>query len=141
MAVDAAKLKGLSRRGLGAPPREGMPELAGEGARDHAEQPVIAEPTRDVAPPKPSLPAIAVPAAGEPRAIVDGRTLRRSGRTVQLGTRVTQEFAVDLRADAAAANLLIVEILEEAVAARRRLLALARPGETLNQVVDRLASR
>ncbi|MFC0389152.1 hypothetical protein [Muricoccus vinaceus] len=72
---------------------------------------------------------------------MDGRTLRKSGRTVQLGTRVTERFAVDLRADAAASNLLIVEILEEAVAARRRLLALAKPGETLDQIVERLASR
>lgn len=140
MAVDAAKLKGLSRRGLGAPPREGMPELAGEGARQ-AEQSAVAQRTVDVAPLRQSSPPMQAPPAAEPRVIVDGRTLRRSGRTVQLGTRVTENFAVDLRADAAASNLLIVEVLEEAVAARRRLLALAKPGETLDQVVSRLASR
>lgn len=141
MAVDAGKLKGLARRGLGAPPRDGMPELVGEGAPPAAEQPAAAVPALDVVPPKPSSPPTEVTTAAEPRVIVDGRTLRKSGRTVQLGTRVTEQFAVDLRADAAASNLLIVEILEEAVAARRRLLALAKPGETLDQIVQQLASQ
>jgi hypothetical protein len=58
---------------------------------------------------------------------------------VQLGTRVTEQFAIDLRTDAEADGLMIVEVLEEAVSARRRLRALARPGESLDDVINRLA--
>lgn len=127
MAVEVGKLRGLARRGLGTPPKDAMPEVTGEGAA-----PLVAD-----APPA----APALPPQAETRTIVDGRTLRRSGRTVQLGTRVTEQFAIDLRADAAASNLLIVEVLEEAVEARRRLLALASPGETVEQVLRRLAAK
>jgi hypothetical protein len=46
---------------------------------------------------------------------IDGRTLRRSGRTVQLSTRVSHDFDNRLRRLAAERNLLIVEILELAL--------------------------
>lgn len=48
---------------------------------------------------------------------VDGRSLRRSGRTVQLATRVTPEFDRELRATADREGILIVELLERALQA------------------------
>jgi hypothetical protein len=142
MAIDAAKLKSLgSRRTLGTPPRDALPEITGEPAQD---TPPAAPPSAAPAPvaatiaPSPPQPVPEPPPPAHPRTIVDGRTLRKTGRTVQLGTRVTEQFAIDLRTDAEADGLMIVEVLEEAVAARRRLRALARPGESLDEVVDRL---
>ena len=142
MAIDAARLKSLgSRRTLGIPPRDALPEITGEPAQD---TPPAAPPSAAPAPvaatiaPSPPQPVPEPPPPAYPRTIVDGRTLRKTGRTVQLGTRVTEQFAIDLRTDAEADGLMIVEVLEEAVAARRRLRALARPGESLDEVVDRL---
>ena len=144
MAIDAAKLKSLgSRRTLGTPPRDALPEITGEPAQD---TPPAAPPSAAPAPvaatiaPSPPQPVPEPPPPAYPRTIVDGRTLRKTGRTVQLGTRVTEQFAIDLRTDAEADGLMIVEVLEEAVAARRRLRALARPGESLDDVVDRLTN-
>lgn len=140
MAIDAVKLKGLSpRKGLGAPPTDVMPEVVGA--------PLVApaSPAERVSPPQSAAPEPVperdTPAQSERRGIVDGRRLRRTGRTLQFGTRVTEQFAVDIRTDAEAAGMLIVEVLEEAVSARRRLLALARPGETLEGVIERLSAR
>lgn len=48
---------------------------------------------------------------------VDGRSLRRSGRTVQFATRVTPEFDRELRATADREGILIVELLERALQA------------------------
>ena len=148
MALDAAKLRSLgSRRTLGTPPRDAMPEITGENVQAApAVSPPAAAPVPTVTslpppPPSPSQPAREEPPSLQSRTIVDGRTLRKTGRTVQFGTRVTEQFAIDLRTDAEADGLLIVEILEEAVAARRRLRTLARPGESLNDVISRLTAR
>jgi hypothetical protein len=143
MAIDAAKLKSLgSRRTLGTPPRDAMPEITGEPAQytPPATSPP-ATPASAIATivPPPPQPVPEAPQPTRPRTIVDGRTLRKTGRTVQLGTRVTEHFAIDLRTDAEADGLMIVEILEEAVAVRRRLRALARPGESLEDIINRLA--
>jgi hypothetical protein len=46
---------------------------------------------------------------------LDGRSLRRSGRTVQFATRVTPEFDSRIRNLADTRKMLIVEILEEAL--------------------------
>jgi hypothetical protein len=144
MAIDAAKLKSLgSRRTLGIPPRDAMPEITGEPAQDTptaAPSPAAPAPVAATITPPPLQPVPEAPPPARPRTIVDGRTLRKTGRTVQLGTRVTEQFAIDLRSDAEADGLMIVEVLEEAVAARRRLRTLARPGESLDDVINRLAS-
>ncbi len=152
MAIDAAKLRSLgSRRTLGSPPRDAIPEITGEAAQDTSPvtpppaAPLPAVPASVAAslPPQPPTPARSAPEApppARPRTVVDGRTLRKTGRTVQLGTRVTEQFAIDLRTDAEADGLMIVEVLEEAVSARRRLRALARPGESLDDVINRLAA-
>jgi len=144
MALDAAKLRSLgSRRTLGTPPRDAMPEITGEAVQA---DPDVSSPVAAPVPTVTSLPPPPQSAQEEPplvqsRTIVDGRTLRKTGRTVQFGTRVTEQFAIDLRTDAEADGLMIVEVLEEAVAARRRLRTLARPGESLSDVISRLTAR
>ncbi|MGA7619995.1 hypothetical protein [Candidatus Binatus sp.] len=45
----------------------------------------------------------------------DGRSLRRSGRTLQFATRVSPEFDARLRHIAERDNLLLVEIMEKAL--------------------------
>lgn len=89
--VDVSKIK---TKRLGAPPApdEASPNLE---APEHA-------------------PAAPTPAA-TPRVRVDGRSLRRTHRTVQFATRVSAEFDDRIRAIALRDNLLLVEILEKAL--------------------------
>ncbi len=65
-----------------------------------------APPPLDVAPQNLRAPEIA------PSVAVDGRSLRATGRTKQLATRVREEFYDDLRLYAAKHHLKIVEVLE-----------------------------
>jgi hypothetical protein len=88
--VDVSKLK---RRNLPAPP-------APEEASLNLEAPEHAP---------------AQPVAATPSARVDGRTLRRSHRTIQFATRVSPEFDERIRAIAQRDHLLLVEILEKAL--------------------------
>jgi len=61
-------------------------------------------------------PPIPEPAPDVPPArIVDGRSLRRTGRTVMFGTRVTPEFDNQLRRIAMEQGLTLVEVLERAL--------------------------
>jgi hypothetical protein len=46
---------------------------------------------------------------------MDGRTMRRSGRTVQFATRVSPEFDERIRQIAMREGLLLVEVLERAL--------------------------
>ncbi len=107
--ADASKLKGLRRSGLGAPP---PPE---EGRTDLAPEPLLAAPP--VAEPAPAAARpphrtdAAPPAAGR----MDGRTMRRSGRTVQFATRVSPEFDQRIRRIAMRDGMLLVEVLERAL--------------------------
>ena len=48
---------------------------------------------------------------------IDGRSLRRTNRTIQFATRVTPEFDSRLRQIAARDGLLLVEVLERALEA------------------------
>ncbi len=48
---------------------------------------------------------------------IDGRSLRRTNRTIQFATRVTPEFDTRLRQIAARDGLLLVELLERALEA------------------------
>jgi len=88
--VDMSKLK---RRSLPPPPKpdEASPNL---GAPEHA--PVV-------------------PASFTSR--IDGRSARRSNRTVQFATRVTAEFDNRIRAIATRDGLLLVEVMEQALEA------------------------
>lgn len=53
-------------------------------------------------------------AASQPGRI-DGRTMRRSGRTVQFATRVSPEFDERIRQIAMREGMLLVEVLERAL--------------------------
>jgi hypothetical protein len=87
--VDVSKLK---RRNLPAPP-------APEEASMNLEAP-------EHAPARPVVP---------PNVRIDGRSLRRSHRTIQFATRVSPEFDERIRAIAQRDGLLLVEVLEKAL--------------------------
>lgn len=109
--ADLSKLK--RRSTLGAPP-----PLA--EASSNLDAPEIAAP-----PPPPPLPVpsaapvapVALPLIGEGKRPRDGRTARRTGRTVQFATRVTPDFDERFRAIAERDGLLHVELLERSLAA------------------------
>lgn len=111
--ADASKLKSLRRSGLGTPPppEEARTDLA-------PKSPVVSPSLGELAP------ALAVSggrsppqieAASHPVSRMDGRTMRRSGRTVQFATRVSPEFDERIRQIAMRDGLLLVEVLERAL--------------------------
>ena len=117
--ADLSKLRPRSRLGSPPPLTEASPNL---------EAPEIA-PSPDIAPrPAPAPRAAAAPAprreparasgAGEgaPRRR-DGRSARRTGRTVQFATRVSPEFDDRVREIAEREGILLVEVLERALEA------------------------
>jgi hypothetical protein len=106
--ADLTKLK--RRSSLGAPPplAEASPNL-------EAPETAPVPPVRRIA----VVPAPALRAGeGVPRR--DGRSARRSGRTLQFATRVSPEFDNRLRATAERDGKLLVEVLEEALEAYER---------------------
>jgi hypothetical protein len=118
--ADASRLKSMRRQGLGAPPppEEARTDLAlapeppapppHPAPEGQAAAPVRMEARQATAPPPPR--------AGR----IDGRTLRRSGRTVQFATRVSPEFDERVRRIAMRDGLLLVEVLEKALDAYER---------------------
>lgn len=99
--ADMSKLK--KGRGLGTPPplEEASPNLAAP----------------EVAPASPPTPLAPAPSPPIRR---DGRTLRKTNRTVAFATRVTQDFDDRVREIAEQTGLKIVEVLEAALAAYER---------------------
>jgi hypothetical protein len=100
--ADVAKLK--RRSSLGAPPpaTEASPNL---------QAPETAPPS-----PPPRQPEQDPPSGvGEGGRRRDGRSARRTGRTVQFATRVSPEFDDRVRAIAERERLLLVEVLERAL--------------------------
>lgn len=91
-----ANVSKLKRRSLGTPPS--MEEAS---TNIHAPETVPAVQTQS------SIPA-------SPRRI-DGRSARRTNRTLQFATRVTPEWDAELRALAQRDGLLLVEVLEKAL--------------------------
>lgn len=91
-----ADVSRLKRRSLGAPPP--MDEAS---TNLHAPE---------VAPAAAQAPASAAPV---PR--MDGRSARRTNRTLQFATRVTPEWDAELRALAQRDGLMLVEVLERAL--------------------------
>lgn len=63
----------------------------------------------DAQPPSPTSQVTAVPQR------IDGRSARRSNRTVQFATRVTPQFDDRIRAIAQRDGLLLVEVMEQAL--------------------------
>lgn len=114
--ADASKLKHLRRSGLGAPPpiEEARSDLAPvpEAAAD-AGHPEIAKPRRRGERETADRSGSELAASAESR--IDGRTLRRSGRTVQFATRVSPEFDERIRQIAWRDGMLLVEVLERAL--------------------------
>lgn len=92
--ADVSKLK---RRGLGAPP-----------SMDEASTNLNAPEAMPVA-----GPASPQSVAQSPR--MDGRSARRTNRTMQFATRVKPEWDAELRAIAQRDGLLLVEVLERAL--------------------------
>lgn len=105
--ADVSKLKQKPARRLGPPP-----------AVDEASENLSAP---EVAPVAPAPVAVATPQAAAPRRR-DGRSMRRTGRTVTFATRVSQEFDDRIRDIAEEKGLMLVEVLEQALAAYEREL-------------------
>ncbi len=113
-----ANLSKLKRRTtLGAPP---PPEEASSNLKAPEVAPVVT-PVSAQTPIEPAFPIIApgrpgkgvkAKATGQPLARIDGRSLRKSGRTLQLATRVSWEFDEKLREIAQRDGLKLVEVLE-----------------------------
>jgi hypothetical protein len=103
--ADLTKLKRRSSLGAPPPPAEASPNL---DAPETAPTP----PVRHIAVVRPP-----VSRAGEGVPRRDGRSARRSGRTLQFATRVSPEFDDRLRAIAERDSKLLVEVLEEALEA------------------------
>ena len=106
--ADLTKLKRRSSLGEPPPLAEASPNL---DAPETAPSP-IAQPMSEA-----SRIAIVGPSVREGVPRRDGRSARRSGRTLQFATRVTPEFDDKLRSIAARDGKLLVEVLEEALEA------------------------
>lgn len=114
--ADLSKLK-LRRNSLGAPPPL---EEASQNLHAPEVAPVIAP---DPAPPPTAVTALPRPQAagkGQGRANhghtrLDGRSLRKSGRTLQFATRVSWDFDDRLREIAQRDGLKLVEVLERSL--------------------------
>jgi hypothetical protein len=107
--ADFTKMKGR-RSSLGAPPpaAEASPNLK---APETAPSPPVAPRLPVKAPPKSESGA----PAGEGARPRDGRSARRTGRTLQFATRVSPEFDQRLRDIAAREGRLLVQVLEDAL--------------------------
>lgn len=100
--ADASGLKQIRRPGLGAPPSL-------QEAKDLSPEPA--------APPEPRAPSATPEPPPAPVPRIDGRSLRRSGRTIQFATRVSPDFDLRVRSLAQREGLLLVEVLEKALEA------------------------
>jgi hypothetical protein len=107
--ADASKLRQLRRAGLGAPPpiEEARTDLTPALSQTDAPSPIL----EGKAPEHRNHQA----SRGAFESRIDGRSLRRSGRTVQFATRVSPEFDDRIRQIAKRDGLLLVEVLERAL--------------------------
>ena len=104
-----ADFKNLKRRTtLGAPPPL-------DEASSNLEAPEVAPPAAPA--PARAATAPAKPRAGQGAAKRDGRSMRRTDRTVQFATRVTPAWDEQIRQIAERDRLLLVEVLEKAIEA------------------------
>lgn len=112
--ANVSKLKGLRSSGLGTPP-----------SLDEARTDLLPSPPLETSlSPLQSDQAVSVGIAETPTSPVafpervnrmDGRTMRRTGRTIQFATRVSPEFDDRLRQIAMRDGILLVEVLERAL--------------------------
>ncbi|RZI60024.1 MAG: hypothetical protein EOP14_02890 [Pseudomonas sp.] len=105
--ADVSKFKKTTSRRLGPPPsiEDASKNLS---APEIAPSPVIAD--------KSFQPDAAIRRR-------DGRSMRRTGRTVNFATRVSQEFDERLRNIAEQQGLMLVEVMEQALTAYEKELA------------------
>ena len=116
--ADLSKLR--RRNTLGEPPslEEASQNLQAPEIAPAVEPPAEAPPPA-IVPPRESanIPQDATPPAPPQRHRIDGRRLRKTGRTVQFATRVSWEWDDRLRRIAERDGLLLVEVLERALEA------------------------
>ena len=105
--ADASKLKGLRRSRLGTPP---PPD---EARTDLALEPPTMPASGETGPATQASQRPEMPLSYASR--MDGRTMRRSGRTVQFATRVSPDFDERIRRIAMRDGMLLVEVLERAL--------------------------
>jgi len=117
--ADISKLRPRSRLGAPPPLTEASPNLeAPEIAPAPPERPRAARPAAASSPAPRVQPAPrALAGAGEGVVRRDGRSARRTGRTVQFATRVSPEFDERVRVIAEEEHILLVEVLERALEA------------------------
>jgi hypothetical protein len=106
--ADLSKLKRRSTLGAPPPPAE---------ASSNLEAAEIVMPPHPVPPATERIETSIPSSAGQGRRLRDGRSARRTGRTVQFATRVTPDFDERFRAIAERDQLLHVELLEKSLAA------------------------
>ena len=105
--ADLSKLKRKSSLGVPPPVSEASGNLDAPETAPHP----IAPQADSVAVPLPRT----SPARTEGEGMRDGRSARRTGRTMQFATRVSVEFDDRLRAIAQRDGLMLVEVLERAL--------------------------
>jgi hypothetical protein len=109
--ANMGKLKRRSTLGAPPPPAEASPNLqAPETAPPTPERAPISAPATSARPARSAT-------AGQGPRLRDGRSARRTGRTVQFATRVSPEFDERVRLIAEREGILLVEVLERALAA------------------------
>ena len=99
--ADVSKLRRRSTLGNPPPPDEASPNLGQPEAAPSDEA-------------SPNL-AASEAAPATHRRVIDGRTARRTNRTIQFATRVTPEWDERIRTIAQRDGLLLVEVLEKAL--------------------------
>lgn len=107
--ADVSKLKQKPARRLGPPP-----------TADEASGNLTAP---EVAPVAPAPVSVAAPQAATTPRRRDGRSLRKTGRTLTFATRVSPEFDERIRDIAEQEGLMLVEVLERALEAYERELS------------------
>ncbi len=108
---------GKIRRGsLGSPPpmEEASQNLQAPEVAPVAPEPEPSAPSIPESVP-PAFPAPSIMVVEQPRARRDGRTLRRTNRTIAFATRVSAEFDDRIRDIAERDGLKLVEVLERAL--------------------------
>ena len=165
MGVDATKLRRGVRR-LGDPPTDSNPELSERAAPSAAPATAsesLSGPSVEGAPlpqspphgpatlipqftETPSRPEHTQPLPAGPASTLsvirypDGRSRRRTGRIEQINVKVSAQFNSDLRGLADRQGLLIVEVLERALDAYLRVVAVAEAsGRSVAQILDGLS--
>ena len=120
--ADLSKLK-KHRNTLGAPPplEEASQNLHAPEVAPAVEAPA-APPRRTAAPSRKQVSTPKASPKQQSKRRLDGRSMRKTGRTVQFATRVSEEWDEKLRHIAQRDGLLLVEVLEQAIDAYEEVM-------------------